>query len=125
MKTKQPEMTRKSCTPDQLRCWKALSWIVGGDHHMQRVYECGYGIRTTLFGEASTHDFNTLTRMVLIAHIDSVRIAVTNSGPHRIGITAHPRKIGDSSTCEGHRTIDELIEHAKELRDRLGKPSEK
>lgn len=115
MREKRKELQRGDCTEGQLRCWKALSWLVGGDHHMEKVYECGHGIRTTHYGEAATHDSNLLTRLVLIAHRASVRIAVTNGGPNRIGITAHPRKVGDVSTCAGHATLDQLVERAKEM----------
>ena len=115
MKEQRKRLEKKDCTPGQLRCWKAWSWCVGGDHHMEKVYECGHGIRTTTYGSCSTHDGNLMTRMVLIAHLDCVRLDVDNGGPNRIAVIIHPRDPEATGTCEGHPNLDALIERAKAM----------
>jgi hypothetical protein len=109
-------LTRSECTKDQRRCWDALTWAFRGAHHFGGpVYECGYGLRTTEYGEAATFDSNLLTRLVVVAHRFAVRIAITQSGPNRIGITAHPRKADSECNMTRHATTNEL----RELLDKL------
>lgn len=122
---KKKPLTRKDCTPEQLRCWKALSWIVGGDHHIYHpVYACGYGIETTMHGEAATWDGSLLTQMVLVAHCDAVRISIDGGGgPYRYKLMIHPREHGHDDWSRKHPTIDDLIKAAKELKELTEKES--
>ena len=111
-------LSRKDCTPEQLRCWQALSWLVGGDHRIHHtVYECGRGIETTMSGEAATWDGSLLTQMVLIAHCDAVRVSVDGSGgPNRYKLMIHPREHGREEWSRLHPTLDDLIEAATKLK---------
>lgn len=115
MKTKRKRLTRKTCTPDQLRCWNALSWVVGGDHHFDGpVYECGKGIAVSHFGGVDTFDGDEMTRLVLVAHADLVRISVVNGGPQQVKLEAHPRK-ESGSLYERHPSLDDLIAAAVKI----------
>ena len=118
-------LSRKGCTPEQLRCWRALSWLVGGDHHIDhRVYECGRGIETTMSGEAATWDGSLLTQMVLIAHCDAVRVSVDGrGGPKRYKLMIHPREHGREEWSRLHPTLDDLIEAATKLKALTNKES--
>ncbi len=114
-KPRAERVERKDLKIDQRRCWDALAWVVGGAHHFGGpVYECGRGIRTTIYGEAATFDSDTLTRMVVVAHRERVRIAVSNGGPNRIQVTAHPRK-PDGGMFERHDGIEDLIALCEKL----------
>ena len=133
MSDKPSPITRAQCTHDQRRCWDTLAKVIHLDR--QHVYPCGDGIRTSIFGEAATHDSRLLTWLVLLAHRDCVRIAITSAGPRRIGITAHPRDpmhIVESAyrrraevlppretyiaITEGHPSLDDLIARAQAIK---------
>lgn len=114
MTDKPSPITRAQCTHDQRRCWDTLANVIHLDR--QHVYPCGFGIRTSIFGEAATHDSGLLTSLVLIAHRDCVRIAITSAGPKRISITVHPRDPSLRSNIEGHPSLDDLICRAEAIK---------
>ena len=114
MTDKPSPITRAQCTHDQRRCWDTLAKVIHLDR--QHVYPCGYGIRTSIFDEAATHDSGLLTSLVLLAHRDCVRIAITSAGPRRIGITAHSRDPSSRSNMSGHPSLDDLIRRAKAIK---------
>lgn len=114
-KARPDELARTAATPEQLRCWDCLSSVVGGSHHLGLVRACGFGIRTTLHGEAATFDGDLMTRLVLAAHRDAVRIAIESSGPHRIGVTAHPRRHGEGNQFERHPSLADLARRCAEM----------
>lgn len=108
--TKKKQLTRDACTDEQRRCWDALTWAFKGAHHFGGpVYAHGQGVRTTAHGGASTFDDDLLTRLVVVAHIDAVRIEIVNGGPNRLGVMAHPRKRFSDCIMTRHPTADELI----------------
>lgn len=110
---KRKVLSRETATTDQIRCWDALSELVRGDHHIRaKVYECGTGICVFRHGEFATFDGNELTRLVLIAHRDSVRFAISGAGFGRMEITVHPRKAEKETklrVSERHPTLDDLV----------------
>lgn len=113
MALKPKQLTRDTCTPQQLRCWDALSYVVGGDHRLPRnVYECGEGIKASFTGEAATYDDSLLTRLVLVAHADAVRFAISGSGPYLFAITAHPRSHEHICFMGRHPTLRDLADDA-------------
>lgn len=114
-KARPGELTRSAATPDQLRCWDCLSSVVGGDHHLGPVEACGFGIRARLHGEAATFDGDLMTRLVLAAHRDAVRISIQSSGPHRIGVEAHPRRHGEGNQFERHPSLVDLVRRCAEM----------
>ena len=114
---KRKQLTRETCTPDQLRCWNAVSRLVGGDHHLGGpVYECGYGIEVSFAGDVATYDGDVMTRMVLIAHFEAVRFSLGNGGPYRLKLQAHPREHGHASLAKRHPTLDDLAKEIDRMR---------
>ena len=111
MTNKPPPITRDQCTDLQRRCWDVLAKVIHMDQ--RNVYPCGHGIRTSLYGYAATHDSGLLTWLVLLAHRDCVRIAITSAGPRRISITVHPRNPSARSISDGHPSLNDLICRAK------------
>ncbi len=108
-KPRAKRVERKDLSLDQRRCWDALACAVGGAHHFGGpVYECWRGIRTTIYGAAATFDGSLMTRMVVVAHRERVRIAVSSGGPNRLQVTAHPRN-SDGGMFERHDGIKELV----------------
>ena len=114
MTDKPSPITRAQCTHDQRRCWDTLANVI--HLNRQHVYPCGYGIRTSIFGEVATHDSGLLTWLVLLAHRDCVRIAITSAGPRRIGITAHPRDPSAQCVMSGHSSLDDLIARTQAIK---------
>ncbi len=116
---KRKPLTREAATPDQVRCWNALSDLVRGDHHIRgNVYACGTGISVFRHGEFATFDGSELTRLVLIAHRDSVRFAISGGGFGRMEITVHPRKAQKETVLrfsERHPTLHDLVASAIEM----------
>ena len=107
MSRKESPLLYHQCTDLQRRCWDTLAEAI--DLDPQHVYSCGNGIRTSIQGEAATHDSGLLTSLVLLAHRDCVRIAITSVGARRIGITAHPRDPLSQRTSSSHPSLDDLI----------------
>ena len=100
-------------TADQAYCTETLAEWALGRHHLPRVYEFGAGVCINWYGDLSTHDFDRLTRLVLLAHRDAVRIEIASSGPRMVRIIAHRRTPGRSGTMPQsvrHPTLDELAE---------------
>ena len=84
------------------RCKRTL-WAIAPDHNLYRTrqykaphygYEpCGDGVRILLQSTVlSTYDSNALTRLVIAAHRNRVRIAISPKSQLSIEITAHPRQ---------------------------------
>ena len=125
---KKIELTRDTCTDSQRRCWDALAWLFNGAHHFGGpVRPCGNGIATTTLGDAATFDGDFMTRAVCVAHIDAVRIAICNGGPHRLRIEAHPREHHSDSNMHRHPTpadliadLQSMVESAKRWREKQG-----
>jgi hypothetical protein len=105
-------------TEDQQFCKDMLSEWVGGDHHLPKVHGFEKGICINFCGDLSTHDGDRLTRLVLLAHRDAVRIEIASSGPRRVKIIAHRRKHGTRETLkfwEFHPTLTDLSASALQL----------
>ena len=96
-------------TPDQEACRAMLSEWVGGDHHLPKVHEFGTGVCINFYGDLSTYDFNRLTRLVLLAHRDAVRVEIASSGPRMVRIIAHKRSHGGDRVHNRHPSLADLI----------------
>jgi len=101
-------------TPDQKFCADMLAEWAGGYHHLPKVKKCSQGIEINHYGDLSTFDFDKLTRLVLLAHRDFVRIEITSSGPRMVKIMAHRRKPKEEGDCmwAHHPSLDDLIAKA-------------
>lgn len=103
---------------NQQYCKDTLSEWADGDHHLPDVKAFGSGIAINFYGDLSTYDFNRLTRLVLLAHRDFIRIEIASSGPRMVKIIAHrrrPREDGDRQ-YQRHPSLDDLIEEARKLK---------
>lgn len=60
--------------------------------------------------QLSTFDFAGLTRLVIAAHDECVRVSVMNSGPRQIKLTFHDRKRSGEHSYERHPTIEQALE---------------
>lgn len=104
-------------TEDQQFCKKMLIEWACGEHHLPEVRVFGSGIHINHYGDLSTFDFDRLTRLVLLAHRDAVRIEIKNSGPRMVRIIAHRRKHDDAACMsQRHPSLDDLIQQAEKLK---------
>jgi len=105
---------------DQEYCICMLSEWAGGRHHLPKVYAWGVGVCINHHGDLSTFDYNRLTRLVLLAHRDAVRIEIASSGPRRVKIIAHRRKHGEGlSMFERHPCLADLAAIIDEMREKV------
>ena len=105
-------------TEDQLFCKRMLSEWVGGDHHLPKVKEFGTGICINYYGDLSTYDWNRLTRLVLLAHRDYVRVEIASSGPRMVKVIAHrsaPTTNGDKQWMR-HPSLDDLVNEIQQMK---------
>lgn len=88
-------------TDDQLLASYALCIVQKGYHHLGKIKADGRtGVVSSIYGNASTFDYDTLTRIVLVAHQMGVRMSVGSSGPRMIKLTAHARHSSDETEGE-------------------------
>lgn len=94
------------------RCFRVLDIAFRGIHHVD-----GWWNRRALWGgveistrqDLSTFDFDLLTRLVVAAHDEAVRVSVSPSGPGMVKIMLWPRqREGDFS--KRHPTMEQAIE---------------
>ena len=60
------------------------------------------------YNDLSTHDWDKLTYLVLIAHAHAVRMETQRGGPGGVKIVAHARKHGPGRYFETHPTLADL-----------------
>lgn len=102
-------------TKDQESCIETLSEWVCGRHHLPKVKEFGTGVCINYSGDLSTFDFDRLTRLVLLAHRDAVRIEIASSGPRLVRIIAHKRRHGDRNEMKMHEWHPSLSDLAARI----------
>lgn len=84
-----------------------------GEHHIPgyKVHPFGYGFRVKHdVGGLSTFDFNELTRLVLMAHRDCIRVSVSPLSFRFLSIEIWQRQGTEGSISERHPTIEQAIE---------------
>jgi hypothetical protein len=96
--------------PFEDRAEQALSRVFRGMHHVYSLKKTPRYWTCIHSGDASTFDFNTLTRLVLAAHEYCVRIEVTNGGPRALKIWVHNRTCREGCINERHPTIEAAID---------------
>jgi len=63
--------------------------------------------------DLSTYDFDLLTRLVVMAHEECVRVSVRSSGPRLVKICLWPRRGRDGRVDDRHPTIEQAIERVR------------
>jgi hypothetical protein len=90
-----------------------FSRVYLGKHHIpSKIHSFGQGFYINHYGDLSTFDFNTLTRLVFHAHDQCVRVEIGQSGPRMVKVIIHKRekRLSDKgSFWEIHPTLDEAI----------------
>lgn len=80
---------------------------VDGDKNVRRWGAYGWCVRH--MGDLATYDFDTLTRLVLLAHEWRLRAALSPAGPRRISISITRRDPSSTHVVMYHPTIDEAV----------------
>ena len=100
------------------KCKLVLARTFHGIHHCwpwwERRKAWGDGIRVVTRRDLATFDFNELTRLVVAAHDECVRVEISGAAPGYIYIDLHPRK-REGSGSERHPEIEKGIEYARAL----------
>jgi len=105
-------------TDDQFACAEMFAGVVGGFHHVSGKFTaCGTGVKVHVFPcRFGTADSDYLSRLVIRAHDEMIRVSLISSGPRRVGFTLHRRFERDGSIAKRHETIESAIErHRKKL----------
>lgn len=97
---------------DQWECYQLLAEVWGGFHHVHgQIHKWGPGIKINTWNpRLATYDFDGLTRLVLLAHDNMIRVEVIPSGPRMVGLSLHKRHKRDGSMFERHPTIEAALE---------------
>lgn len=80
--------------------WKKVEWRLGGA-----------GVRFTMSSprELSTWDFDTLSRLVIAAHEECIRISIEGAPGSKLKILMFPRLGREGRMSERHPTIEQAV----------------
>ena len=97
---------------DQFNCYMLLCAVFRGSHHLDgEVKEYGRGISMTVYGgKLATFDYDYLTRMVVRAHDEMIRVEFDAGGPQRVKVILHKRHKRKGRIYERHPSIEEAIQ---------------
>lgn len=101
----------------EVRAERVLSKAFRGIHHAGNIKKFGGPYpwwETSVYGGLSTCDLDDMTRLVIAAHDNCVRVEVTSSGPRMVKLLLHNRK-RDGTISERHPTIEEAIKDVRGL----------
>lgn len=94
---------------------RVLARAYAGIHHVEgwsRRRPWGDGLVVTVPGGLSTYDFDVLTRLVVAAHDECVRVQIEPGGPRQLRLAFHVRQ-REGSMFERHPTIEEAVVRAR------------
>lgn len=105
------QLTKEAMTDAQRACFGVLCKVFHGEHHApDRIYAWGRGIKCSVDStRLSTWDFDYLTRLVVLAHDECVRVEIVSSGPGRIGLALHKRSGRQGPMYDRHPSMEEAI----------------
>jgi hypothetical protein len=82
----------------------------------------GHGLRVSSYGGLSTYDYDLLTRLVVAAHDECVRVEIVTSAPRYLTIYLHPRVRPGSAhdpdrpmMGDAHPTIEDAIARIRRI----------
>lgn len=106
-------------TDDQLECLIMVCDLCGGYHHVGGKFKpCGKGIEINIsYGfNASTFDFDGLTRAVIMAHDRCIRFEIAKpSSPTSYKLHLHKRHSREGDMYYRHPTIESAIDSHRRL----------
>lgn len=98
------------------RAYVVLSRVYLGIHHVDgwcRRISDPYWVRVTVPGELGTYDFAEMTRLVIAAHDECVRVAAFPAGPRNLqlvfSLRGRPGRFLDTSLMDTHPTMEQAI----------------
>lgn len=106
--------TGKKVSPFGERVANLLGVLFAGIYHIERdVYRADWStedwINLTIIGQCwATWDFDTLTRLVLLAHDQCIRIDLDAAAPRIMRLRFHPR-LRTGPIHRRHPTIEEAV----------------
>lgn len=90
---------------------KFFSEIYFGKHHLpSEIKPYGEGWYINHHGDLSTFDFDTLTRLVFLAHDSCIRVGLSQGGPRAIKIAIWKREGRTGHMYARHPTIEQALE---------------
>lgn len=92
---------------DVLCCGFGSPWNAPWGWHNVN-WNFGRGISVCAHATPSTYDFDYLTRLVIAAHEECVRVEIAPAGPSYLRLILHPRE-RDGGPMRSHPTIDEAV----------------
>lgn len=100
--------------PFPVRVHRLLNEAYRGIYHASKIHKFNEGTthewwEINEIQDLSTCDFDLLTRLVIGAHDECIRMEVTASGPRRVKLLFHNRRGRDGRFCHRHPTIEQAI----------------
>ena len=111
--------TQEPIDPEhEARIERVLAAAFRGIHHTgwDRRRHCGGGVSVIKFAGLATFDWDELTRLVIAAHDECVRVEILPASPRDLKILLHARVLESDSSYERHPTIEEAIERFRGAR---------
>lgn len=92
-----------------------FSELYFGKHHIpSKIKSWGEGWCINHWGDLSTFDFDTLTRLVFLAHDSCIRVEISQGGPRAVKIAIWKREGRTGSMYTRHPTIENALEKWRE-----------
>lgn len=86
-----------------------------------KIVDHGHRIEVCVPAQLATYDFDNLTRLVITAHDECVRLQVTAGPPRRLKLMFHDRKDRTGAMHERHPTLESAMESIRGA-DQYGRP---
>lgn len=104
------------------RCRRVIDLAFRGEYHCSgwdnRQGIGPWGMELSVYGSIATYDFDVLTRLVVAAHDEAVRVDISPSGPRLLKLSLFPRE-REGSMTKRHPTMEEAVESARKWTSRL------
>jgi hypothetical protein len=102
----------------QWECAKMFAQVRGGFHHVGGEFKSfGRGICVNEpYGGWATYDFSDLTRLVVFAHDDMIRVEIQPSGPRMLKFCLWKRHVREGKMNERHPTLKDAAMEIRSMR---------